>query len=155
MVAPLVVLLCAAYRLDPDDGAWLPAISRSWQWLRAFGGPQPHPRLYQIGVRHWDGFWFGRSRMWGDVFPHYWSVLTANALLALPDELRTAETDSEAQIIYRANLANFYDDGSATCAYVFPSAVDGVPGDFADSLSNDQDWALVWMLRNMRGSAGR
>ncbi|MCK8678489.1 hypothetical protein [Streptomyces lichenis] len=39
------------------------------------------------------------------------------------------------------------DDGSATCAFVMPSTVDGRPGYRDDPLANDQDWALALWLR--------
>ncbi|WP_079051792.1 hypothetical protein [Streptomyces regalis] len=38
-------------------------------------------------------------------------------------------------------------DGSATCAFVLPSPVDGRPAHTADPLANDQDWHLVLWLR--------
>jgi hypothetical protein len=36
-------------------------------------------------------------------------------------------------------MANYRDDGSATCAFVLPSTVDGRPAHTADPLANDQD----------------
>ena len=87
MVAPLLEILCVAARLtdDPAEARTLDgAIVERLPWLLAFGGPQPHVRLRDIAIRHWDGYWFGREQLWGDVFPHHWSVLTANVLLLLP-----------------------------------------------------------------------
>ena len=140
MVAPLVSLLAQA---APDT----PALPRAVSWLRAFGGPQPHVRLHNIGIRHWDGYWFGRDRQWGDTFPHYWSVLTAVALLQNPH--RTDADETVADGIFRANTVDFADDGSASCAFVLPSCVDGRPAHTADPLANDQDWALVLWLRSI------
>ena len=37
------------------------AIAHRLPWLLAFGGPQPHVRLRDIAIRHWDGYWFGRE----------------------------------------------------------------------------------------------
>lgn len=153
MVAPLVSMLAAAHRIS-GDAAFLPAIAERVDWLLAFGGPQPHARLRDVAIRHWDGYWFGRLRLWGDVFPHYWSTLTAVALLQLPEPLRTAERTERAQAILHANMAGFGDDGWATCAFVMPSAVDGRPAHIADPLANDQDWHLVmWMLLEEQGLA--
>jgi hypothetical protein len=73
-------------------------------WLLAFAGPQRHVRLRHVAVRHWDGYWFGLRRQWGDIFPHYWPALTAVALLELPDELRSERGDRMAEAILRANL---------------------------------------------------
>ncbi len=44
-------------------------------------------------------------------------------------------------------MANYRPDGSATCAFVLPSTVDGRPAHTADPLANDQDWHLVLWLR--------
>lgn len=145
MAAPLVSLLLQAYyftgRREYLDGA-----KERLRWLLSFGGPQPDCRLRDIGIRHWDGYWFGINRQFGDVFPHYWSVLTAEVLARLPQSERTEETRRTALGIFKANLANVNADGSATCAYLFPSHVDGRAMSQADPLANDQDWALnIWM----------
>ncbi len=147
MVAPLVTLYATVAVLQADDRL-LAQLETTVRWLRAFGGPQPHVRLHQIAIRHWDGYWFGRERQWGDTFPHYWSVLTAVALRQLPAALRTEESDATAEQIFRANLVGFRADGSATCAFVLPSTVDGRPGYRDDPLANDQDWALTLWLRH-------
>jgi hypothetical protein len=47
--------------------------------LEAFNGNQPDVHLYDIGIRHWDGYWFGKNELLGDTMPHYWSALTAIA----------------------------------------------------------------------------
>jgi hypothetical protein len=140
MVAPLLELLLAAY----EEGAVeLAELTRRLPWLTAFAADQPDVRLRHIPIRHWDGYWFGLLRLWGDVFPHYWSVLSAAVYLSWPDDhLRPA-----GEAILRANLANFHQDGTATCAFVYPSAVNNLSAHVADSLANDQDWALVYALR--------
>ncbi|GAA3627910.1 hypothetical protein GCM10022223_51520 [Kineosporia mesophila] len=140
MVAPLVSLLSLA---APES----PALPTALRWLRAFGGPQPHVRLHDIGIRHWDGYWFGRNRQWGDTFPHYWSVLSAVAMLQNPH--RTPADEQAADGIFRANTIDFADAGSASCGFVMPSCVDGRPAHTADPLANDQDWALVLWLRSI------
>jgi hypothetical protein len=150
MVAPLLELLVAAYRIAPDeiDGSEL---TRRLPWLTAFAADQPDVRLRHVSIRHWDGYWFGRLRLWGDVFPHYWSVLSAAVYAAWPrelvDESQAAWLDAAKEAILRANLVNFASDGSATCAFVYPSCVNGQPAYVADPLANDQDWALVYALR--------
>ncbi|MFE7503902.1 hypothetical protein [Promicromonospora sp. NPDC057488] len=146
MVAPLVSLLATAYELAPDP-VLLTALRTSLRWLRAFGGPQPHVRLRDIGIRHWDGYWFGLDRQWGDTFPHYWSVLSAIALRQLPAALRDDENQAAAAAIFAANLVDFTPDGGATSAFIMPSCVDGRPAHGPDPLANDQDWALALLLR--------
>jgi hypothetical protein len=147
MVAPLLELLLAAHRISPEtvDTAEL---ERRLPWLTAFAADQPDVRLRHIPIRHWDGYWFGVLRLWGDVFPHYWSVLNAAVFLTWPDESPLAEQlAAQGRAILRANLVNFSPDGSATCAFVYPSAVNNRPAHVADPLANDQDWALVYALR--------
>jgi hypothetical protein len=144
MVAPLLELLLAAHRVAPEeiDAAEL---DRRLPWLTAFAADQPDVRLRHIPIRHWDGYWFGVLRLWGDVFPHYWSVLNAAVFLTWPDA--PEQLREQGRAILRANLVNFHPDGSATCAFVYPSAVNNRPAHVADPLANDQDWALVYALR--------
>jgi hypothetical protein len=146
IVAPLIDLLTAAYDLTGEQ-VFHDAIAERLPWLLAFGGPQPHARLHGVAIRHWDGYWFGIERLWGDVFPHHWSALTAATLRRLPEGLRAAETDHVATAVERANMANQFPDGSATCAYVMPSTVDGRAAHLNDPLANDQDWHLVLWMR--------
>jgi hypothetical protein len=147
VVAPLVQLLEAAYRLHPQ-ARYADALRARLPWLLAFAGQQPHVRLRHIAIRHWDGYWFGRYRCWGDTMPHYWTVQSAAALLDWPPELGGPEDlDDMAHAIFKANLAHFYDDGSATCAFVLPGCVNGNPAYVADPIANDQDWALVYYCR--------
>lgn len=152
MVAPLLDLLLAAHRLHPDR---VPPeeLRRRLRWLTAFAADQPDPRLRHMPIRHWDGYWFGRLRMWGDVFPHYWSVLSAAVYLAWPDDIVPAaelrRLRDQAHAVLTGNLFAFAPDGSASCAFVYPSCVDGRPAHIADPLANDQDWALVYALRHL------
>jgi len=146
IVAPLLNLLIDAHRLTGDD-RFAAGIDERLPWLLSFGGPQPHARLHGIAIRHWDGYWFGLDRLWGDVFPHHWSALTATVLARLPEGLRSERTEELAPAILRANLANDDESGSATCAFVMPSSVDGRTAHTADPLANDQDWHLALWLR--------
>jgi hypothetical protein len=146
IVAPLLNLLIDAHRLTGDD-RFADGIGERLPWLLSFGGPQPHARLQGIAIRHWDGYWFGLDRLWGDVFPHHWSALTATVLARLPEGLRSERTEELALVILRANLANNDESGSATCAFVMPSSVDGRAAHRADPLANDQDWHLALWLR--------
>ena len=147
MVAPLLDLLLAARRFAADA---VPAaeLTRRLRWLQAFAADQPDVRLRHMPIRHWDGYWFGSLRLWGDVFPHYWSVLSAAVFLNWPHDLDPSPGLAAAgRAILRANLAAFAADGAATCAFIHPSCVDGRPAYVADPLANDQDWALVYALR--------
>ncbi|KAL2851107.1 hypothetical protein BJY01DRAFT_261130 [Aspergillus pseudoustus] len=149
IVEPLVELVADVYRLTNND-TFLQATKDRLDWLLALSGPQPHARQYQIAMRHWDDYWFGERGQFGDVYPHYWSALTSQALLRLPQELRTRRGDGIALDILRSNMLNFFHDGSATCAFVFPSALNGEPAWANDPLANDQDWLLVIWMRALK-----
>ena len=84
----------------------------------------------------------------GDTFPHYWSVLTAVALLDLPEELRSDDRQEMAQAILQANLVLYDENARGCCAFLYPSCVDGLPAHGPDPLDNDQDWALIYALRS-------
>jgi hypothetical protein len=167
MVAPLLEILCCARALSGDESLDGEIVERL-PWLLAFGGPQPHVRMRDIAIRHWDGYWFGREKLWGDVFPHHWSALTANVLMLLPDagreevrRRRGVAAETLAHRIYAANLLDFKPDGTATAGFVMPSCVSGRVAHRADPVANDQDWALYWplllggRLRDPEGAATR
>ncbi len=154
MVAPLLMIYLQAHAFE-GGRRWLAPIRNTLRWLEAFAGEQPHVRLRHIPIRHWDGFWFGRERMWGDVFPHYWSVLSAGAFLRHAAWMANVDGAGKADAlrgkaaeIYHANLVHFHPDGSATCAYLMPGTIDHRPAHRADPVANDQDWALVWLLKD-------
>jgi hypothetical protein len=68
-------------------------------------------------------------------------------LLRLPKKFKTPRTNAVASAILKSNLSNYHKDGSATCAFVMPSTVDGRPAHCEDSQVNDQDWHLVLWMR--------
>ncbi|HEY6738955.1 MAG TPA: hypothetical protein VI076_08905, partial [Actinopolymorphaceae bacterium] len=157
MTAPLLSILMGAWRLEPSEE--LETTMRTvLPWLTAFAGRQPHVRLRNVPIRHWDGYWFGRLRLWGDTFPHYWSILSPRALLDWPDEVEaptphTDRFDETIRDVTAANLIDFTPDGNASCAFVLPSCVDDRPGYVADPLANDQDMGLALTL--LGGTSGR
>lgn len=151
MTAPLLSILSGAWRISPDPEL-VEAMRTVTDWLLAFAGRQPHVRLRNVPIRHWDGFWFGRLRLWGDTFPHYWSILSPRALLDLPAEVEVARADEIVRDVTAANLVDFTPDGNASCAFLFPSCVDDQPGYRADPLANDQDLGLALTL--LPGTSG-
>lgn len=91
--------------------------------------------------------------MWGDTFPHYWSTLNAIALLHYGKGLKN-DTQGEAASalkaangIIRNNLALFEANGRASCAYIYPTSVNGRAGNYKDPYANDQDWVLAHLLQ--------
>lgn len=145
IVAPAAILLLELFEVT-GDRAWVRHAEPHLQLLALFEGRQPDHRLHGVSIRHWDGYWFGKSLMWGDTFPHYWSSLNA---LAWDGYARATGSDTwarRADDTMRANYSLFTAAGRASAAYIYPKTVDGRPGQHADAYANDQDWALVHAL---------
>ena len=142
IVAPAVSVLCQLY-LETKDARYLEEAKLQMKPLESFAGRQPSYHLNEIAIRHWDGYWFGKREMWGDTFPHYWSTLSAVAFhyyyLCTGDK----SYQQRAENIVRNNLCLFFENGEASCAYLYPKKVNGVKTGFYDPFANDQDWALV------------
>lgn len=145
IVAPAASHLLELYLLDGDK-KWLDGARDQLRRLEAFDGRQPHYRLNNVAIRHWDGFWFGKNRMWGDTFPHYWSALSGISYAMFADATGSDEFRAKAVNNLRANFCLFFADGKASCAYVFPDKVDAQPRKVYDPFANDQDWALAFYL---------
>ena len=91
-------------------------------------------------------YWFGKREMWGDTFPHYWSTLTGAAFYLYAQCVGDNAYKRRAENIVRNNLCLFFENGKASCAYIYPNRVNGVKAGFYDPYANDQDWALVYYL---------
>ena len=149
IVAPSIMMLLQLY-LETKDQKDLDAAKEQMPLLEAFSGRQPHYRLNDIPIRHWDDYWFGKREMWGDTFPHYWSVLTALAYHYYAQCSGDELYQKRAENIVRGNFCLFSEDGRATCAFVFPDKVNGIKAHFNDEYANDQDWtfAYYFMIKN-------
>lgn len=146
IVAPVVQFLSQMYLMTKKQD-YLDHLKIQMPVMEAFNGFQPSVHLNDIAIRHWDGYWFGKSEMYGDVFPHYWSTITASAFhfysLCTGDE----SWQRRAENIVDNNLCLFMPGGKASCAYLYPRRVDGKPAKFYDAYANDQDWALAYYLQ--------
>ncbi len=145
IVAPAITFLTQLY-LETRIQKYLEEAKRQLPVLEAFNGFQPSFHKNDIAIRHWDEYWFGKREMFGDVFPHYWSALTGEAFHYYA--LCTGETiyQKRAENIVRNNLCLFFEDGRASCAYLYPYKINGINAQFFDPYANDQDWALVSYL---------
>lgn len=103
--------------------------------------------LHDIAIRHWDGFWFGRLKLWGETFPHYWSALTGWVFYRYGQATGSGAHRRRGREILLGNLSAFRPDGSASWLYLYADAINGNPGRCWDPLANDQDWALVFLLQ--------
>ncbi|MGJ1364322.1 six-hairpin glycosidase [Sphingobacterium spiritivorum] len=145
IVAPAVTVLCELYLVTKEQ-KYLTAAKEQMPSLEAFNGKQPDVHLYDIGIRHWDGYWFGKGELLGDTMPHHWSALTGIAFYRYYQCTQESSYAQRAKGIVENNLLNFKEDGKASCAYLYPETVNGKPGKYYDAYANDQDWALAYYL---------
>ncbi len=149
IVAPSVVFLFEMYQITHEE-KYLKEGEKQLTALEMFSGFQPDYHLNEIGIRHWDGYWFGKRQFWGDVMPHYWSAITSEAYVRFARISGKSEYQKRAEAVVKNNLCQFFNDGSASCAYLYPSKVNGQKAAFFDPFANDQDWALVFYLKYLR-----
>ena len=146
IVAPAVDILLECYLISKDR-KYLDEAEAQLKLLEAFNGHQPSFHLNEIAIRHWDGFWFGKRKMYGDTFPHYWSCITAGVFAKYGDIVGDENYQRRAEICLLNNLCLFSEEGRASCAYLYPYLVNGKRGEFYDPWANDQDWAIYFNLR--------
>ena len=146
IVAPAADILLKVYSLTKNK-KYLDAAMKQLHILELFNGTQPDCHLNSVAIRHWDGFWFGKRKMYGDTFPHYWSALTGNVFYLLSLLTGDDEYAKKAEASFRGIMSMFMSDGTASCAYVYPVTVNEQKAEYYDPYSNDQDWGLYFMLR--------
>lgn len=115
--------------------------------LEKFNGHQPSHHLYEMSIRHWDGYWFGKRQNYGDTFPHPASIHTANAYLHYAMISGDENYRKKAYRGARNLLSLFRPDGSASNCYVYPFSVNGVRCEYYDEYANDQDGALYYLMK--------
>ncbi len=145
-LAASIIFLEQMYLLTKDP-EYLESVSALMPILEAFNGRQSSFHLNDISIRHWDGYWFGKYRYWGDTMPHYWSVLTADAFAYYARCTGNQAYADRARNILLNNLCLFAENGSASCAYIYPDYANGEKTGLFDPMANDQDWALVFYLK--------
>ena len=150
IVAPAIQFLAQLY-LETDSQKYLDEVKRQMPVLEAFNGFQPSYHLNEVAIRHWDGHWFGKRELFGDTFPHYWSTITGAVYYYYALCTGDSSYQKRAENVVRNNLCLFFEDGKASCAYMYPYKIDGVKAEFYDPYANDQDWALVYYLLVNKG----
>ena len=153
-------ILAQAYELSHDP-RYRDELEAELRRAESFYALQPDACLCAQPVRHWDGFWFGGARLYGDTFPQWLGALNGEMLWRAQRVLgRSYET------LWRTNLKGllsaFRPDGFASCAYYpfvtetfvadcgacAPFAPVGTRrGGFWDDWANDQDWSLYFAVR--------
>ena len=129
---------------EPAYGKY--AISVLLPEFEACLGRQPAWCSHDIGLHHWDGFWFGKLKMWGDTLPQDWNGTAAEAFREVARATGDQRYAARARAIVRQTLGLFEPNGRAHCVFICPDRVDGKPGKVFDPLMNDQDWALAFYL---------
>ena len=150
IVAPAIQFLAQLY-LETGSQKYLDEVKRQMPVLEAFNGFQPSYHLNEVAIRHWDGHWFGKRELFGDTFPHYWSTITGAVYYYYALCTGDSSYQKRAENVVRNNLCLFFEDGKASCAYMYPYKIDGVKAEFYDLYANDQDWALVYYLLVNKG----
>ncbi len=153
IVAPACVFLCELCAVTGEARYRMEA-KKQLDILSLFNGRQPDHRLYEAAIRHWDGYWFGKNRLFGDTFPHHWSTLTGNAYWRYAEIAGDAAYLKKAEHSFRNTLSLFKPDGGASCAGLYPFRVNDRRGEYYDPLANDQDWALYHILKYMDRMSG-
>lgn len=146
IVAPAVTCLLEGYQLSEDE-RFLEEARRQLKVLELFNGRQPDYHLFEVAIRHWDGYWFGKRNLFGDTFPHYWSALTGIAFERFYEITGDENYYKKAENSFRGVLSLFGEDGFGSCAHLFPATVNGQRGDYDDPWANDQDWGLYYAYR--------
>lgn len=146
IVAPAADVILSVYLLTGDK-KYLDEGARQVEILELFNGMQPDYHLNEVAIRHWDGYWFGKRRYYGDTFPHYWSALTGKVFKMYGEILKDENWIRRGEASIRGVLPLFFTDGRAACAYVYPLEVNDRRADFFDPYANDQDWGLYANIR--------
>lgn len=147
IVAPAANYMCELFLLTGEE-KYREAAKKQLEVLALFQGFQPDYHQNEVAIRHWDGYWFGKRKCYGDTFPHYWSALSGTAYSSASEIEGLEQYASLTAPTLRGPLSMFGEDGSASCAMVFPMSVNGKEAGFYDPWANDQDWGMYYMLKN-------
>ena len=145
IIQPAAEVILQVYEVTGEE-KYLRGAEQQIAVLELFDGQQPDYHLHEIAIRHWDGYWFGKRRVFGDTFPHYWSAENGRTFKRYARLTGNEEYNIRGEHSLRGVLSMFFEDGTATCAYVYPYSVNGQKTDFADPYANDQDWGLCMNL---------
>ena len=146
IVSPAADYLIQAYELT-GDSRFLEAGKKMIGILSLFNAEQPDYHMFEVAIRHWDGYWFGKRKLYGDTYPHYWSSITGADYLRYSRITGDKDLERKAEANLRGSLSMIFPDGRASCAMVYPRTVNGVKAHGFDPWANDQDWALYFYCK--------
>lgn len=142
IVTPAVNHISEFGALSEDKEYYIKEATKHLECLERFSGMQPSFHLYEIAIRYWDDYWFGKNRTFGDTLPHHLSCLTSRAYLAYSLLTGKKEWMDRAEEGLRNCMCLVGDDARGAAAYVYPYKLNGRRGEFYDPWSNDQDLVL-------------
>lgn len=156
IVTPAVALLAQYGLFVERDPKVLDGLRRQLEMLVRFDGDQPDWRSGGVPIRHWDGFWFGGKRLYGDTL-HYHAGLSGNCYALAWRVLGDERWLERARRCFRNCLGLFRADGFGTAAWYLPVTVTlidrenndlsyAMPAEGPDPWNNDQYMVLYVML---------
>ncbi len=146
IVTPAVTFMLQLYKLTGDK-KYLENAELHNENLVRFDSLAPDYHLYETPIRHWDDYWFGKERTFGDTFPHYWSVLSGWAYFLMGEAKGAEKYLKMAEDNIRNCLCLFSPDGRGYCAYLYPYRIGNKRGKIFDPFANDQDFALYFAMK--------
>lgn len=146
IVSPAAALNVEMFMITGEK-EWLDEAEKHAGILERFNGRQPSYLLNNLALRHWDAFWFGKRRIFGDTFPHTASIHSSDALIQCAECSGDREMAKRAVMGARNCLCLFREDGSASCTRVHPLYVNGVRAEYYDEFANEQDGYLYFMIK--------
>ena len=144
-----------AYQLKKDE-KFLAYADVYKNYSQSYYSYQPDYHMNMISTRYWDDFWFGKYRLYGDSYPHYWSVQTG-ILFAEYEKAFGVDCKAEYENIFKNNLCVYSPNGGAFNNYLYPYKIVITDNEQANYLrpkggayygkkyeafANDQDWSL-------------
>lgn len=143
ILTPVITHISEMGILSDEKERYLKEVKKHLPHLERFSGMQPDFHLYEIAIRFWDDFWFGKyGGLRGDTLPHHLSVLTARSYIAYSRLSGEKKWLDKAEECIRNCMCLISDDGRGSAAYIYPHRLDGEKGEFFDDFSNDQDLVL-------------
>ena len=139
IVTPAVTHISEMGQLCENKEDYIREANKHIRCLERFNGHQPSFHLYEISLRYWDGFWFGKRKTFGDTLPHHLSCLTARSYVAYSQLTGDRSWLARAEECLRNCMCLVGDDARGASAYLYPYMLDDRRGEYYDPWSNDQD----------------
>ena len=145
IVTPAVTLLLDKYQISKDE-FFLREAEKHLEILKKFDGCQPDCRQNKIPIRFWDDFWFGKYPTFGDTL-HYWSTLSGYCFYLYGQLINSEFYQNYGKQCLKNCCYLLGEDGTGSCAYVYPKTVNGNKGEFLDVFANDQDFTMYFLMK--------